>query len=248
MGQPLGTVKTWVRAALKNFARRTGRRRCRHELQRTARTLRTVRDGPGRRAGAQRDPRAPEAAVRGLYGRNQTGARNDGAAGRHGHPGGAIAGTAPPHTGESAGGNSAASAGRRSWPSPSGSRCSPRFTSAAASATSANELARLRETIATRPWSWRASTRPSPLSTGGHGGHHVRRGKADAQRQGLRQSDAGRAADRRQSAAGSRGQGVRDVGHQRRQGAGRRGCSRRRPMAAPCTFNAAPRRTPRPSR
>src|ERR1700688_1516261 len=46
-------------------------RRRRHGLRRTARPIRTVRDWRCRRARAERNPRAPESRMRGLYGGNE---------------------------------------------------------------------------------------------------------------------------------------------------------------------------------
>ena len=65
--------------------------------ERTARPLRAVRHGRGRRAGAQRDPRAPEPRLRGLYAGNETRAGSSPrswAARRRPRP---FAETAPPH-------------------------------------------------------------------------------------------------------------------------------------------------------
>ena len=127
------------------------------------------------------------------------------------HPGQCGRGAAPLRMGALPGGGAGAL------------RCSPRCTSAGASAT------------------WRTNWRASASRTAGRPSNSTRvnqafailtgadttvtsfgEGQPQAQGQGVRQSVAGRAADRRQSAAGASGQSLRDVDHQGRQGEGGR--------------------------
>ena len=120
MGQPLGTVKTWVRTALKNSARRTGRGggvgmnctelRDHYELYALG-----LAEEPER--GEIRG--APGSRMRGMYGGDEASAGDHGGpVGRLGRARGAFPQTAAPYPGVPSASNSAASDGRHSLPAP----------------------------------------------------------------------------------------------------------------------------------